>query len=114
MRGTTLSDGSVTAAKLAPGVVPVAPLPDGSVTSVKLADGAVVTAKLAVRPDLQHVHVGHRVIHGRDVLPPGQGVHLIGGYAPSTHSCIDPSNGQSPLVYRAAIVAMPDQAPLTT
>ena len=34
--------------------------------------------------------------------------------APSTHSCIDPSNGQSPLVYRAAIVEMPDQAPRTT
>ena len=35
-------------------------------------------------------------------------------YAPRTHSCIDPSNGQSPLVYLAATVAMPDQAPLTT
>ena len=35
-------------------------------------------------------------------------------YAPSTQSCIDPSNGQSPLVYRAAIVEMPDQAPRTT
>ena len=38
----------------------------------------------------------------------------IGSYAPSTHFCNDPSNGQSLLVYRAAIVEMPDQAPRTT
>ena len=39
---------------------------------------------------------------------------VVSDYALSTHSCIVPSNGQSPLVYHAAIVEIPDQAPCTT
>jgi Acetyltransferase (GNAT) domain len=35
-------------------------------------------------------------------------------YAPSTHSWSEPSNGHSRVVNRAAIVAIPDHAPLTT
>ena len=35
-------------------------------------------------------------------------------YTSSSHFSSDPSNGQSAVVYRAAIVEMPDQAPRTT
>lgn len=57
--------------------------------------------------------VVHAVARAAKRLP-GKELAPIGSHAPSTHSCIDPSNGQSPLVYREAIVEMPDQAPRTT
>src|SRR5437016_2701512 len=42
-----ISDGAITAAKMAPGSVATASLPDGAVTTPKLADGAVTGPKLA-------------------------------------------------------------------